>query len=284
MDPVGSSNEKGKAAGDLVSLAPPGELMEVMNDIRNMIGNDSLVKNHIVKAAFVYSMDQYIPCKLENCDEQCLITQYARIGDRFYDPRSKQSFVFDALKSEARDFQPYDDYDRNAEPWRQALEKEYENIRNNHYSGIGSFSVYGSTVEGKIKVAACLESHRYSPKNYWNGRWRTVWSMEIDNDICLVHGQLKVQVHYFEDGNVQLVTTKEFEDKIKATTPEETAKALCNLVVEAETKYQTALSENYKTMGETTFKALRRQLPVTRTKIEWEKIVGYKIGAELKNQ
>lgn len=121
------------------------------------------------------------------------------------------------MKSEARDFQPYEDYDKNAEPWRQALEKEYENIRNNHYSGIGSFSVYGSTIDGKVKVIACLESHRYSPKNYWNGRWRTMWSMEIENDSCVVYGQLKVQVHYFEDGNVQLVTTKEFEDKVKAT-------------------------------------------------------------------
>jgi capping protein (actin filament) muscle Z-line, alpha len=44
------------------------------------------------------------------------------------------------------------------------------------------------------------------------------------------------------------------------------------LIGEEEGKYQEALSDAYHAMGERTFKGLRRALPLTRQKLDWDKV------------
>lgn len=282
-DVIITDTEKVRIVSDFILHSPPGEFNEVFNDVRKLLNNDDLFKEGASGAFAQYNKDQLTPLKLDSPDATVLITEYNDLGNnRFYDPRTRQSFKYDHLRKDASDFQPYTP-DPAAEPWRAALDAEFIKYTKKHYRD-GVCSVFGRSGQpGVVTLNACIEDHQFQPRNFWNGRWRSQWTVTISGGVAEVRGLLKVQVHYYEEGNVQLVSTKEVKKSVNVGSETAMAEAVTGLIEEAEDLYQTAISGNYKTMSETTFKALRRHLPVTRTKIDWNKIVAYSIGKELKS-
>jgi len=282
LDEPLSDTEKMRIVSDFILHSPPGEFREVVNDVRLLLNNDQLLKEQASSVFSQYSKDQLTPVRLEGPQNQTLITEYNELGsNRFCDPRSRQSFKYDHLREEASDLQSWTP-DPTVEPWRSTLEEVWTKYCADHYHN-GVSAVFGSSRDGQITLTACIEDHQFQPKNYWNGRWRSVWNITFSGSgKAELRGVIKVQVHYYEDGNVQLVSCKDIKEPIVITTEEQMAKEIIQVVEEAENEYQTAISENYQTMSDTTFKALRRPLPVTRSKIEWNKIMSYRIGNELK--
>jgi len=93
-----------------------------------------------------------------------------------------------------------------------------------------------------------------------------------------VAGSIKVDVHYYEDGNVRLLTTKDVSISVGAGAG---AAEVMRKIAAEEKKYQEDLNKAFGSLSEGAFKALRRQLPITRQKIEWEKISGYRLGQDI---
>lgn len=86
-----------------------------------------------------------------------------------------------------------------------------------------------------------------------------------------------MDVHYYEDGNVRLITNKTVASSVSSGTGAGIAKEISS----AERKYQDELNKGFVSLSEGAFKGLRRQLPVTRQKIEWDKVTSYRLGQDI---
>lgn len=96
-----------------------------------------------------------------------LITEFNELGsNRYYDPRSRQSFKYDHLREETSDLQQWTP-DPTSEPWRSALEEVWSKYCADHYHN-GVSAVFGTSQNGTITLTACIEDHQFQPKNYWS--------------------------------------------------------------------------------------------------------------------
>jgi capping protein alpha len=276
------NQEKIRIVSNFIKSAPPGEFNEVFNDVRVLLDNDQLLKEGASSAFSQYNMEQFTPAKVN--DDTVLVTVHGRTdGSRYLDPRNKVAFKYDHLRKEASEPSSAS-VDNQAEPFRAALDRSVQAYAKDHYPN-GVVTVYGSSSGSQIKLTVCIEDHKFSPRNFWNGRWRSEWTLSFSpGSSAELKGVLRVQVHYYEDGNVQLVSSKDVKETVKTSSEDGTAKEIVQVLSLAESDYQSAISENYKTMSQTTFKALRRALPVTRTRVDWNKIAAYNIGTELKGK
>jgi capping protein alpha len=108
-----------------------------------------------------------------------------------------------------------------------------------------------------------------------NGRWRSLYV--FDPSSGTIEGSIKVDVHYYEDGNVRLLTNK----PVSASVPSGSGAGIAKEISATEKKYQDELNKGFIDLSEGAFKGLRRQLPVTRQKIEWDRVTGYRLGQDI---
>lgn len=243
--------------------------------MKTLVGDETSVVRELIPAIKRYNKEQLIAVKLPGGSQKVIVSEYNEIpNDRFFDVEARCSFAFDYINQKASDVQSYVLESRQAD-LVQSLIKSLSPYVADHYCSTPAYGVYPTNSD--TSIALVITGNKYSPSNYWNGRWRSVYTFDPTSET--LKGEIKVDVHYYEDGNVRLITTKQVESGILGSG--ETAPEVLRAISKAEKAYQEELNRAFGQLSEGAFKNLRRQLPVTRQKIDWEKIGSYRLGQEI---
>jgi len=264
--------------------SPTGEVHDVVADVTKLLNDPAVLTDAATtKIMRDYNCEQ-MTCAPDpdNANNQVLVSAFGQVdADHYLDPNTGRVLTFDHRKqkftSATERKQVLDD---SIGKHRAATAKVIEQYVSDQYkTGKCVGAVYG-TDNGKLIV--CVSAKNVHLSNFWTGGWRSVFQVGIDKQgSSELKGTIKINVHYFEDGNVQLHTTLEKTAAVQVSASEDaTAAEIVKAVAKLEADFQNQLEELYVNMHRTTFKSMRRVQPVTRQAMNWN-TAAHSLAAEV---
>jgi len=105
-------------------------------------------------------------------------------------------------------------------------------------------------------------------KNLHAGSWSATYTYDTEQKIMT--GNVKLHAHYFENGNVQLQSSQSFDSTvIKGNEIGDLAKSILSQMKKWEDQIMRALSNMFDNLNDSVLKSMRRVLPVSRVKMDW---------------
>jgi capping protein alpha len=272
-------------ASSFLKAAPPGEFNEVFTDVKGILAD----RAHIFDSARTeeahrnYNTDQMIA--IDSGDHKFLVTSGTSVGgNAYFDSQTVEVHEVDHINQKVVSTKPSSEHDTEVEPWRAAMFFEVDNYVKNFFP-TGTCAVTGSRDGGQFVLAIGISAHLFNSRSFYNGRWRSVWTVKFSPGASSdLNGKIRANVHFFEGGNVQLKTDA---DKSKRGIPAQNAQQLAQNIVGSigalEADWQNQFENLFDNMGQTTYKGLRRALPMDCRVIgpRWGMIQSYKLGQDL---
>ncbi|KAL3700417.1 hypothetical protein R1sor_018439 [Riccia sorocarpa] len=275
--------------------APSEEMNHVAKDVREVLRNDRLYELAAAEAFQEYNLKEMISMEMPNGTGQVIVSRYGEIDAYHYlDPRTAQVAVVDHVKQICVSVRPATDEELPSdyvEHYRSSVDTELLKYVEEAYPR-GSCSVYCTSGkdyfanDGEFELTAVISTASFSPKNFRGGRWRSVWTIQLNpnDDSVNIKGHIQIYAHYFEEGNVQLSTSYECTESTVFQEPHEIGVSIVSTIRQYESDYVAAIEDKYNTLSDTTFKELRRKLPVTRTQFSWDNALQLSLSREAARQ
>eukprot|EP00326_Haptolina_ericina_P014157 CAMPEP_0181206190 /NCGR_PEP_ID=MMETSP1096-20121128/20901_1 /TAXON_ID=156174 ORGANISM="Chrysochromulina ericina, Strain CCMP281" /NCGR_SAMPLE_ID=MMETSP1096 /ASSEMBLY_ACC=CAM_ASM_000453 /LENGTH=290 /DNA_ID=CAMNT_0023297069 /DNA_START=96 /DNA_END=968 /DNA_ORIENTATION=- len=277
--------QKKTIAGNFVKMSPPAQQLKVVEDVRTLIGPDLLSSATEERMLLELNKSQFGAVTLPS-GGQVLITPHGELPDGFIDPTSKPPQLLavnhSKLTCTAKPLSgPHLSELQAVAKYRDPIDAAMR-AHASEWLPSAVVTTYGSSSPG-VKITCCVAALASDLANYSAGRWWGEWTLTTGGGgVGLLVGQIKCNIHYFEDGNVQLEDTGKYQCELPMG--DNIGEAFAKKVMEYEQEWTTKMEDIYRTLSEEVLQSLRRRLPITRTKFDWEKATVAKLAMDLQSQ
>ncbi|KAK8789937.1 hypothetical protein WA158_006717 [Blastocystis sp. Blastoise] len=267
---IATDEEKLSIIQYFVTKCPPGQGKLLINDIQQLPCASLLTTENVSQMFHAYNLATYQVITNSLSDHNLIVSQETDRGnDIIYDPISEKYYLVDhyeqTVKEEAQ-FQEEKITGPIIEIQKQIQEALNSYIKTSYIGElIGAIVVATSDNEFSIIISGETKKLR----SYWSGKWTSHFTGKLENNIIHLEGNVKIHTHFYENGNVQMNDEKVYSSSTFDTQSKEYATTLVNSIKQFESGLQGNLDGMFVCMKTDVIKSLRRLLPRTQMKFQW---------------
>jgi capping protein alpha len=282
-----TAEQKMNIATYFIMSSPTGELNDVVKDVTKLVADPAtLTDEALTRIIKEYNHEQmaFAPHPSKNDGSMGMVSAFGQTADgKYFNPVHNQNLAFDHKNQKfASAGDGKSSADASLNKYRAATQKALDSyIEASYKAGKVCGIVYAGDA-GRLTV--CISAKNVHLGNFWTGGWRSCYGIDIKTGAADLKGTIKVGVHYFEDGNVQLHANVDQSAKVNVTAKEdETGTAIVGSIAKIENDFHAHLEEMYVKMHTQTFKHMRRFYSLTKEPMKWNP-AAHAMAAEVQSQ
>ena len=268
----------------LIQSAPPAELKQVSQSLSSLTkGTSTSSTNSLIQD----SIEQYAQENIISIDN-IIISKYNKDenSSKYIDYVNNKLFNVDWQNQKIIDVESYHDNNNKRGSNYDELIQKLSQYGDDYYPSNFAFTVIP---ESEDQLRVIIIGQRANHDNFYTGQWKSNYLITEQG----IKGNIDLDIHYFEDGNVRL----KFNESINSSNNNNNSSTLqsgnlinnasriVNFINEQENATMVKIIEQFNNLNQKSFKNLRRLLPVTRSKINWgSAIVNYRLGSDVINK
>ncbi|EMG48978.1 CAP01 F-actin-capping protein subunit alpha [Candida maltosa Xu316] len=247
----------------LIESAPPVELKEVSQSLSAL--TTTSIDDNIEK----FAQDKTIAIDNNNT----IVSKYNKDSQssKYIDYVHKKLFNVDWKHGKVIDIEPYHNGTTDYPAVYDELVDKLAKYGDDYYPSTFAYTVIPESEGLRIIIIGQRANH----ENFYTGQWKSNYVVSERG----ITGDVSLDIHYFEDGNVRLKFNESINDEGDFVG---SASKIVNFINDQENQIVIKIVDQFNNLNQQSFKNLRRLLPVTRSKINWGSAIGnYRLGSDV---